>query len=442
VTSLPEGAFNGCTSLITATFPAVTSIEGLAFSGCTALSTLKLAATPPSVNYNDVFVNCLEGRSLAFVDASGVDLTGADSVAAQTAYKQALGDGDATDDYWYGWDIVQTPSPSVSISGTAQVGKTLTATVDATDATISYQWQADGSNVGSDSNTYVVQAADVGKKITVTVTGTDIYIGRVTSPATSAVLAASADQTTASPAYANDLIPDNDPTSPNLIGKLCNDYAYIYGRDDTTMAPEDSISRSEASALLYRLLKQNNQLDGFSKPSTSSFKDLKGDEWYDNSLEFMTYMGVYNKNCADDTIFAYRPITRGEAAKLFAFAMGIVPTTDVHTFTDLDKSNRYYKYINALAVGGYMQGDAGTNQVRPNDELTRAEFVVLYNAIVGRNASDYDYTTDVNGHAVKCPYTDLDPTKWYYDDMMLAANSYTNGKVDPSKRVNRNTIDQ
>ena len=179
------------------------------------------------------------------------------------------------------------------------------------------------------------------------------------------------------PSFANDLIPDNDPTSPNLIGKLCNDYAYIYGKDYKTMGPEDAITRCEASTLIYRLLKQNNQLNGYSKPSTPSFKDLKGDEWFDNSLEFMTYLGVYNKNCADDTIFAYRPITRGEAAKLFAFAMGISPTDPACAFTDLDTSNHYYKYINALAAGGYIQGDAGTNKVRPDDALTRAEFVVM-----------------------------------------------------------------
>jgi len=331
----------------------------------------------------------------------------------------------------------------------AHVGDAAKLSVEAsvTKGNLSYQWYSSSSNSTNDGIA-INEATSATYAPSTTAAGTTYYycvitntVGKIVATTTSSIISTVVTvNSTPAVDYSKDLIPNNDPATPNLVGKLCNDYAYIYGKSDTTMGPEDSIIRCEASALLYRLLKQNGKLDGFSKPSNSSFQDIKGDEWYSNALEFMTYIGVYNKDTTQDSVFAYRPITRGEAAKLFAFSMGIKSSDNVCNFTDLDASNRYYKYINAMVAGGYMQGDKGVNTIRPNDEITRAEFVVIYNSIVGRD-SYYDYTTDVNGNTVTCPYTDLDPGAWYYKDMMRAAFSYTDGKVDPSKRLDRNALD-
>jgi putative cell wall-binding protein len=74
-----------------------------------------------------------------------------------------------------------------TISGTAKVGETLTASVPAwtPEATLlSYQWKADGSPVGGDSDTLTLTTAEAGATITVTVTGT--RDGYATASATSA----------------------------------------------------------------------------------------------------------------------------------------------------------------------------------------------------------------------------------------------------------------
>ena len=92
-------------------------------------------------------------------------------------------------------NIPATGTPS--ISGTAQVGETLTADTSAIadqnglDATeFSYQWLADSADIqGATGNTYTLVAADVGKTITVLVSFTDDGGNeeRLTSAATAAV---------------------------------------------------------------------------------------------------------------------------------------------------------------------------------------------------------------------------------------------------------------
>ena len=88
------------------------------------------------------------------------------------------------------------PSNSVApaITGTAQVGQTLTSTTGTWDETpvLTRQWKAAGvAIVGATAATYVPLVGDVGKVITVTVTGTNERGSTsVTSAATAAVIAA------------------------------------------------------------------------------------------------------------------------------------------------------------------------------------------------------------------------------------------------------------
>jgi hypothetical protein len=78
---------------------------------------------------------------------------------------------------------------TVSISGTAEVGKTLTADTTNLDGngTISYHWKRETINIGTNSNTYIVQPTDEGSTITVTVTRSS-NSGSVTSDPTTIVI--------------------------------------------------------------------------------------------------------------------------------------------------------------------------------------------------------------------------------------------------------------
>jgi len=87
-----------------------------------------------------------------------------------------------------------------AISGTAQVGQTLTAgALTPAAATVSYQWQSASTSggtyadiSGATSNTYAVTIGYIGKYFKVKVTGTGDYIGSQTSAATSSAVIADA----------------------------------------------------------------------------------------------------------------------------------------------------------------------------------------------------------------------------------------------------------
>jgi len=91
-------------------------------------------------------------------------------------------------------NVNDLPTGSVTIDGTATEDQTLTANTSALAdedglGTLHYQWMADGSSVGTDSNTFVLTQAEVGAVITVQVSYSDAQgtAESVTSGATAAV---------------------------------------------------------------------------------------------------------------------------------------------------------------------------------------------------------------------------------------------------------------
>lgn len=231
------------------------------------------------------------------------------------------------------------------------------------------------------------------------------------------------------------LVPNRTPV------KLDNDYAYIYGYNDKQMAAEYPIKRGEASALMHRLLKQNDQLRGYKKPAVSSYTDISASDWDYTAIEFMTYIGVYDPEALGGRISAFQYITRGEAAKIIAVSLGLEDVENVCDFSDLTQAHPYYPYINSLVAAGYMVGDGDSDTIRPDEQISRAEFVAVYNRIIGRG-EEYDYTKDIDGNDVENQFTDMTGDEWYYADMMRATSSFTGYVVDPGKRQDRNVLDE
>ena len=99
----------------------------------------------------------------------------------------------------------------------------------------------------------------------------------------------------------------------------------------------------------------------------------------------------------------FRPkdsITRGEFAKIACTALkknlDEIKTENEFEFSDVQKEDWYYDYIETLAKKGIIKG-YGDGTFRPNDTITRQEAAVILASIKGIKEDTY---TDINGKEI------------------------------------------
>lgn len=206
-------------------------------------------------------------------------------------------------------------------------------------------------------------------------------------------------------------------------------YAYIFGYNDSTMAPEENLIRAEVSSMVYRLVKQNKMLGKFSynESAPCAFDDIEG-EWFRSGIEYMNYKGAFATGAM---VHPYVAVTRGESFKIICLGLN---------FTDKkDLSNDEYAAI--LYNAGYIEGDENGN-LNVGDLITRAEFCSIYNRIIGRENANLFTSKGEMVTAETYGITDLSPRCWYYKVMLRATSAYDrDGYVDIEMRNNRNILD-
>ncbi len=210
--------------------------------------------------------------------------------------------------------------------------------------------------------------------------------------------------------------------------KLTNDYAYIFGRSDFLMEPEDGMKRGEAAAVLYRLLKQNKKLGGFEYDIDAEpvFSDTAG-RWDRSALEYMSYIGVYGDS---GKIGPDAYITRSEAFKMIAIALN---------FTD-DTSLEESKYALILKDAAYIEGD-GDGNLALERGIKRAEFCKIYNLIIGRDTKELVTKDGEEVTPGTYGFVDIPSDAWYYEDILKATSAFDGDYVDLAARAKRNVLD-
>lgn len=202
------------------------------------------------------------------------------------------------------------------------------------------------------------------------------------------------------------------------------DYVYIFGYNDSEIGATGPLLRGELAQMIYRLVKQNTGVGN----GGNSFSDTAG-EWFESGISYMASVGAVDVNSSNAN--PYVAVTRGETYKMICLGLG---------FTR-DASLNYSDYAAILRNSGFLEGDG-----RVTAKIQRWEFCQLFNAILGRShycMGENGYY-DVNGQEVTAEtygYTDLKPTDSYYRIMMIATSTFTNGKIDLAKRMDRNTYD-
>ncbi len=149
--------------------------------------------------------------------------------------------------------------------------------------------------------------------------------------------------------------------------------------NETRLRPSDLATRAEMMKLLVNL-----RGESLAYPARSSFDDVPRNAWYFPYVEASARAGwVYgDRNCYQTsspcTARPADPVNRAEAAALLNRVFGMQRTGAAPVFSDNRSGNWYYDFIQTAADHCVLQGDAGTDRVRPSASMNRAEMVVMF----------------------------------------------------------------
>ena len=196
------------------------------------------------------------------------------------------------------------------------------------------------------------------------------------------------------------------------------DYVYLFGYTDSEIGAEGPLLRGELAQMIYRLVVQKNEAVNTSE----TFEDT-GDEWFQKGMAYMASKGAIN--APNGYAQPYASVTRGETYKMICLGLG---------FTD-DPNLRPSEYAAIL-----NNADVPTVDGSVNSTIKRYEFCAMFNNILGRT---YGELYDTDGKKVTHEtygYTDLDPSKDYYNTMLIAASTF-NDEGQVTARKDRNELD-
>lgn len=191
----------------------------------------------------------------------------------------------------------------------------------------------------------------------------------------------------------------NETTASDLDGHWADkvitewmDYGVIKGYEDGTIRPNNSITRAELTAMLDRVMDYQTKAD-------NTFTDLQ-DTWYTDVILKANAAGIIG-GYPDGTVKPDATITRQEAVAMFSRVLSLdTENAPEANFTDnADVADWAKDAVNAMAAADYIHGSDG--QFRPNDGITRAEVITIFNNIFADlYQASGEYTGDVNGSAV------------------------------------------
>lgn len=199
-------------------------------------------------------------------------------------------------------------------------------------------------------------------------------------------------------------------------------YAYIIGYPDETVRPEQNITREEVATIFFRLLKDDVRNEHMAK--TNSFSDVDSDRWSNTAISTLENFGVIT-GYSDDEFKPAKEITRAEFT---AIAARFYDTTrDTSDFTDC-AGHWADKYIATAFDNELIKGYAG-NIFKPDQKITRAEAMTLFNNILNRHVDKEGLLENAT------QWIDNAEGSWYYYDVLEATNSH---KCEERTDVNAN----
>ncbi|MCL2827591.1 MAG: S-layer homology domain-containing protein [Oscillospiraceae bacterium] len=198
-------------------------------------------------------------------------------------------------------------------------------------------------------------------------------------------------------------------------------FAYLVGSGGDRIDP-GPITRAEVATILLRMLSDESR--GANWTRNNPFQDVpnNGEQWFSNAVSTVHNAGLLNGPSA--TQFApMQHITRAEAAVIMTRfldpSMRYQGTTD--QFPDI-ANNWARDAINLAGWLNWMTPDQ-TGRFNPNQPVTRAEFSVLVNRVLGRTMDNIDPTT------MRLWSDNTDRNAWFFNALQIATNSQPNAPI-------------
>lgn len=163
---------------------------------------------------------------------------------------------------------------------------------------------------------------------------------------------------------------------------------------------------------------------------TETFKDVKTSDYFYEAVQSLTAREII-KGYEDGTYRPYESVTRAQAAKILALAIGLkMNNVQNPGFTDVKPTDWYYGPVAALVEAGIMKGYGDT--FKPNETLTRAQMAKMITLGFGFS----------EGALKDSPFKDVQINDWYASYLpALISNGITTGKTPntfaPNDKVTR-----
>jgi len=174
-----------------------------------------------------------------------------------------------------------------------------------------------------------------------------------------------------------------------------------------------------------------------SKPSKSSFTDVKAGTEESMYVEAAVQLGIIEPT-SKTTFSPHTPITRDEMAKALAIAFKLPVSNYANLevpFTDISKSNAYYKYISAIYYNGITKGSDG--KYLPNNNVKRSQFALF----VARAASkEFRLELPVQGVTVPNPADAIMQVKATEDNLNVRSSAVFTGTANILGKVNKGHV--
>ncbi|WP_138494824.1 S-layer homology domain-containing protein [Paenibacillus pinistramenti] len=199
--------------------------------------------------------------------------------------------------------------------------------------------------------------------------------------------------------------PSADATAPELESHL----AYIKGYPDGLFRPERGVTRAEVAAVFARLLKGTLDVEY----TGLTYRDVHTGMWARNYISVVTEAGLMRGG--SDGLF--RPndhVTRAELAAIMVRYKQLAVLKG-NAFTDTE-GHWAQDMINTAKTAGLIKGYSDST-FKPDNDLTRAEFVTAVNRMIGRGPL-----------LTPQSWSDVPTSYWAYGDIEEASKPHSSAK--------------